>query len=474
MDLKQLIEAIKTRSTATRWGIGLASHYVKAVEGCLYGDLFTVDDWRKAVKDADGRLTYCDELMGNTADVTKSIQDGSGLPDGFCMTFDCTLTSKRLDRDGDILDPMGLKVDEQMPLLWQHLPMQPIGKHLDLISQNDDRIRVKFGIVDTPLGRDAATLTKTGCLRMSQGFKPLDFEPVESTDTKDGPVKGWHVTKGEIREGSLVSIPSNVDGIVEAYCDGGFSTPLVKSWAKSYHDARPVQVPVNIDLSVKVNGQSLNAKALDVKDAVAVANPDDEPTDDEPANHAPSSAGDPGGLADQAKSTEPAPAGGADGENLELKLTGEESYIPGSFEWASGQLRKSAANYVRASGQTVSSESWTDMVATFRKDAVVCVHEYGSDDYPCYRMKWQLTDGEPAWTGDVTEVKVQPSVVKKMAADHVAISPGIQIQRQTKGICGAVTQMDPGQAIMALEVAQREMGAAADLMRVHQADNLWN
>lgn len=304
--IAKLVDSLRIRSAGTRWGIGTAAQYLKSVEGCLYGDLFTVDEWRKAVKAAEGRLTYCDEEMGDAAAICKSVNDND-VPDGFLMTFDCTLTSCRRDRDGDILEPGGLKVDENMPLLWQHLPMQPIGRLLDVTEKSDDRIRAKFGIVDTALGRDAAVLTKAGALRMSHGFKPYEFDPIykESDSEKSGPPAGWHVKSGEIREGSQVSIPSNVDGVIEAYSQGGLTTPLVKSWAKAYYDTRPLQVPVNIDLSVKVNGQELGAtveqQSEDADEDIATkeaALPDEDTSD----------ADDSGGPQSKATAVEPAPA----------------------------------------------------------------------------------------------------------------------------------------------------------------------
>ena len=459
--LDNLLQSIKTRSTTTRWGIGLASHYLKSVEGCLYGDLFSLEEWRKAVKEAAGRLTYCDELMGDTKDVTGSINEGTDLPDGFRMSFDCTLTSKRQDRDGDILEPAGLKVDNQMPLLWQHLPMQPIGKHLELLGQNDDRIRVKFGIVDTPLGRDAATLTKAGCLRMSHGFKPYEFEPIEGKSANEPPA-GWHVHKGEIREGSLVSIPSNVDGVVEAYSEGSLTTPLVKSWAKNYYDARPVQVPVNIDLSVKVNGQDLAAKGDAEPDTKATTDDHDNPAGELPG------ADDTGGPAKATENVEPASA-----PDLATKLAGMDDHLPGSFEWIRNKLRDSAADYLRAKGHKVSTDSWTELVATFNDEAVVCIHEYGSKDYPCCRMNWEVSDDEPQWTGDVAEVEIQPQVVEKLCAPHADFSPGEQIILCTKQICGATAQMTPAQSRVALDVTIRELGAMADIVRETETDSMW-
>lgn len=262
-----LIANVLRRKADTRWGIGTAAQYLKSVDGCpVDGFGVSAADWQKALKEAEGRLTWCDEEMADANTIAKSVRD-SGLPDGFCAAFDCTLTSKRVDRDGDVLEPKGMVVDQDMPLLWQHLPMQPVGRMVKMLTQDDDRIRVGFGIVDTKFGRDVATLVKAGCLRMSHGFKPFEFEPITRDKSDDNydpsvPVSGWHVKRGEVREGSVVSIPSNVDGIIEAYHGGELKTPLLQSWAKAVSDGRPVIVPVNIEFKVNKETGVIEAKAV--------------------------------------------------------------------------------------------------------------------------------------------------------------------------------------------------------------------
>jgi len=249
MDFDELIQSIQQRKTETCWGIGTAAQYLRSVEACIPEGIKQQADWSTIVKAAERSLTYCDEEMGKTEQIVKSFSDGTELPDGFCASFDCTLTSRRKDRDGDVLEPAGFEVDQEMPLLWQHVPVQPTGKHFQVIQQDDDRIRSKFGVVDTPFGRDNAVLVKAGVLRMSHGFKPYEFEPIQHKDAGDGVPSGWHVKRGEIREASLVSIPSNVDGVIEAYSRGQLKTPVFQAWAKEFFDGRPVIVPVQLDLT---------------------------------------------------------------------------------------------------------------------------------------------------------------------------------------------------------------------------------
>lgn len=125
------------------------------------------------------------------------------------LQFDCVLSSKNRDRDGDVLDPMGFSIDPKMPLLYQHLVEQPIGKFIRELGRDDQAIKVRASIcLDTPLGREAASLARFGSLRISHGFDPTDVEPLDESDPNGG---GWLVHSLVCMELSLVSVPSNPD-----------------------------------------------------------------------------------------------------------------------------------------------------------------------------------------------------------------------------------------------------------------------
>ena len=280
-DVNDMVESFADRRTFDRWGIGTAAQYVKAIRDESPRDdvkrLGDDDKWNREIADASQRLTYCD--VGMEVD-SKSINDGAGISSGAILEYDAVLSSRRKDRDGDILETSGLAIDTKMPLLWQHLQLQPIGKHVAVLSQTEDLVTCKFAIADTALGRDAATLTRFGALRKSHGFKPIagEVEPLEIVRKSNGEpmlndkgqpiVRGWHVKKANVFEGSLVSIPANADGNVlrmyEKQFDGlatAFSRdlladPLVKHWAKGIYDKRPVTVS-GIDLAVKSGGREI-------------------------------------------------------------------------------------------------------------------------------------------------------------------------------------------------------------------------
>lgn len=545
--LEQLLNAIHQRTTETRWGIGTAAHYLKSAEPYVAGVGCTPAQWQKAIKEAEKQLTWCDEEMCDTDLISKSYSDGTDLPDGFCGQFECTVTSNRKDRDGDVLEPAGFVLDPKSACLWQHTPFHPMGRVLKETLHDDERIKALVGIADTAFGRDNAILVKTGCVRISQGFKPFEFEPITHKDASDGVPKGWRIKRGEIREVSLVSIPSNVDAIITNFSQGKFASEEVKRWAKSYYDNRPTVVPVKIDLQVKVNGQELNSKAKPQKFDASTESYEDDAEQDEITVYAKSKT-----EPEIEQSVEPAPETKQD-EPQEVKsgkvlnavnkakltqakglldevlatsmdkededemetdattdvttkesevetkdspaLYGMSPFLEGSFEFIRFKLSETAADYVRSRGIDVGRDCWTDMVATFTDMAIVCVHEYGKDSYPCYRMSYQVADGMPSWTGEPQEVEIKPTVVEKLAAEALRAKESqllVTKDAETEGVQGeqaqeetieslakritvvALAKDDASEATKALESALRTLGDAVEVLKCEDVfESLW-
>ena len=241
------MEASELHARRGGWGIGTAATYLSSVQGCFDGgvcptsafSLASADQWAQALKDAEQRLTYCDPDM--------RVRNGSikaAKTPGAIMEFECVITTTRRDRDGDVLETKGAIPDPLMPLLWQHIPIEPIGKLLSITLHTDKKLCGRFAIADLPLGRDAATLIEFGGLRISHGFQPLEFEPLDSEWLESQGVRdtdGWHVTKFDIMETSVVSVPSNIDAVIMAYSKNKLHSPLVKQWGARLYAARPVQ-----------------------------------------------------------------------------------------------------------------------------------------------------------------------------------------------------------------------------------------
>lgn len=369
-----------------RWGIRKAADYVSSFVGC-FGDgecptsLLSVSakQWAKALKEAESSLVYSHPSM--------RIKDafGSDLPAGAILGFECVITTTRKDRDGDVLESSGASLDPDMPLLWQHLPLQPIGKFVRESTRSKSFVKGVFAIADTELGRDAKTLVEFKSLRISHGFQPTEFEPI--FDEKDRH-EGWHIRKYEVLETSLVSVPANsgaiitdvfaksfseeLDGIRTAYGRSLLKTDAVKAWAKHFYDNRPVQG----------NGCACGTKNTAVAnsaDATVTVKLD---------------------ATDLIKALE---THGKIAEPKTEKMYGE-FHIPGSFESVQCQLQRTLKRHLLKSSLEVCESWWCWLEATFPDHAIVCLE---GDHH--YRLSYSVVDGMAAWDGEPTKVEIDVS-----------------------------------------------------------------
>jgi HK97 family phage prohead protease len=214
---RELLNALKQRKHLG--SIRTARGYVDALQRCLSDEGCACQlrkDLALAREAAAETLTYRNDQMR-----VRRHRKPSDDEDGVVMVFDGVITTTKKDRDGDILESAGAVIDPACPLLWQHMPDEPIGKLVKVLSRDDDRIEARFAIVDSELGRDAATLVEFGALRLSHGFMPLEFEAMDD---------GFRMTSYEILEVSLVSIPSNTDAVITAYRRSKLKHPLMRKW----------------------------------------------------------------------------------------------------------------------------------------------------------------------------------------------------------------------------------------------------
>jgi HK97 family phage prohead protease len=490
LTIEQLIESINSRKAVSAYGISTAAAYVKGISPCFEGSnlcpaklfkLASPDLWAKELTDAASRLTYCNADMADPDFLSKSVRDGAGITAGSVLEYDCILSSKSKDRDGDVVHQKGgLEVDLKMPLLWQHIQVSPIGKHVALLDQDDTITKSRFAIADTELGRDAAVLVKFGALRKSIGFKPFDFSPIEIVKGADGRdvVKGWDIKKAKCMEGSLVSIPANpdtailatyakeFDGLATAFSRGELKHELVKHWAKGIYDLRPAQVR-GADLVSKdaVPGETkatliIGGAKLELSSLVATKMANDDVEGDTKkcpgcgkqhvaGKSCPHCAGskshEPSGAVGQAAKGEKCPkcsggkldstgscpecgyVRGSSGKSigdtfksmadLSTKLYGNE-YLDGSFEKVQSGLRRTASDYLRGKGKDAAGGShYAELLATFPNTAIVCLYSYGAVKSPCYRMSYSVDEeGNATWSGDPEEVEVKQTIIEKRFA----------------------------------------------------------
>ena len=250
-----LLESARNRPRRSR--LMTADRYVRSMEACFTGGncpthLFqsaSPGEWERSLKEAEARLVWTDPAATLDAHVRRQPEGSQRLTDGAVMDFEAIITTTRRDRDQDVMESSGAVVDPSAVLLWQHVPLLPIGRLLRVTERTDARVKARLSIADTELGRDAAVLAEFGALKVSHGFEPLEFEPL--------PDAGWHIKRFEIYEISLVSVPSNRDAVITALSRNKLRCPLMKEWASGVYRRRAVQ-----GLGAALEGTGVHAKGI--------------------------------------------------------------------------------------------------------------------------------------------------------------------------------------------------------------------
>lgn len=274
----QLREVIQSRSKDTSFGYGIltADRYVKTLQEAV--DLHTCQitlsskklSFHDALDRASKTLVYSNEDMlvveKNLLRVHAELE-GVELPKNMLMAFKHVLTTPRKDRDNDILRTEGGIVDPRMPLLWQHCACCPIGKMLKVFSHDETALVLISAIVDiNELSHDAAVMIDNGMGRFSHGFRPLEFTFLRDEQTNE--VTGFDITRFEIMEASLVSVPSNVDAevvdvLVTLAERGKLTSGFMKQYCEVLRTKMPAMVKAGLDLSKETKGETGATKETD-------------------------------------------------------------------------------------------------------------------------------------------------------------------------------------------------------------------
>lgn len=429
---RRIVRDVKRRKgLAPGSWIGTADAYLKTLEGCGAGGYCPTHlagkgvDWSAVIKHAADTLVYHDPEMVHSDPVAQAGFKAAGLvdmPPNAIMVFSGVFSSKRKDRDGDILEPKGALVDPKMPLLWQHMPFEPIGKMLVLTGTSDTKVTGQCAIADTALGRDAAVLVEFGALRISHGFRPLEFEPLNE---KDGP--GWHVVKYEMMEVSLVSVPSNVDAVITASSREKLHHPLVKNWAGVAFAERPAMASVAIDVAALAKNFPPAPSVLGAKNT-AEGSPAPQAVKGACACGATSHAAAGAKALEDAESKtvedfaallesgrltkEEARELFGQAASKATKLAGNvltKEALNGSWQWVESKLAVKVRAFMSLNGNNA---SWCYLLATYDNYGVICACY---DDGMSWTMRyfqagWSMVDGEPTWMGTPSECEVTTEV----------------------------------------------------------------
>lgn len=395
--LQELVALVRKRRTRSIYGIKTADKYLSEISACLsqkgpcplqtFGDN-APGQWQDMLKASEEKLVYAP--IGAKVDAKSITKDADEDDRPVLMSFDAIVTTTRQDRDGDVLDTKGARVDKNMPLLWQHITLQPIGRYVRTIKHTDRMLKCRFELADTPLGRDAAVLVEVGALRLSHGFIP-DLDEMEPLD--DG---GFLFREFDIYEASLVSVPSNVDAVITAYSRKQFNTPVFREWAKQYYDKRK-----KVFASQKKGQQGTkrkHTKSTQVKASLPVT------------IHV--GIGDQNN--DQACSCKAKQEKKTDGNTAESKMfLPTVAGVEGSWEWTRAYLEASMHDFMEEKG-AVPEDGWCELIATWNNRALVFAagptRPWLEDEI--YRCRWAYDEetNMPRWVGEPTLVDIAVTV----------------------------------------------------------------
>lgn len=134
-------------------------------------------------------------------------------------TMQVTISTRDVDRDGDILESKGAKLDEYRKnpvVLWAHdKKLPPIAKSVELMV-GDDRIVSDIQFAETPFAKEIFSLYDGGFMNAwSVGFSAKE-DGVEPLVDKDGRITGLHFREWELTEFSAVPVPANPNALVRA------------------------------------------------------------------------------------------------------------------------------------------------------------------------------------------------------------------------------------------------------------------
>jgi len=128
-----------------------------------------------------------------------------------------TISTANEDRDGDIIEPDGIDFDAFLrtrTVLFGHDQSRPIARAVS-VERTRDGLRALAQFPAEGINEDSDRvygLIREGVLNSASiGFLPLD---VELRDSSFGMV-GFRVTRAELLEFSIVSVPSNRESLVE-------------------------------------------------------------------------------------------------------------------------------------------------------------------------------------------------------------------------------------------------------------------
>lgn len=173
----------------------------------------------------------------------KSLPVSIKQKDGNALEF--TISTNVQDRDTDILEPTGCKLDNYLKnpvVLFAHdYKSLPIGRSKS-VSVTPDAVVAEVEFAPTQFAQEVRQLCEAGFLKAaSVGFIPLKYEPIGDSSF------GHRIYEWELLEWSIVPVPSNPTALIsEAKAKGMQVTAIeevLKKGVISYGQAHPDGTP---------------------------------------------------------------------------------------------------------------------------------------------------------------------------------------------------------------------------------------
>lgn len=140
--------------------------------------------------------------------------------------FEVILSAQTLDRDGEVIDAKAFEpLPDSIPFHAFHDFNDPIGRGVPFYD--GDVLKARGVFASTPRAQEIRTLVSEGVI----GHTSVGFMAATCKDADDGVP---HITKGELLEGSFVSVPANREAAVLAAKEfdikaaGGFAPRAVR------------------------------------------------------------------------------------------------------------------------------------------------------------------------------------------------------------------------------------------------------
>jgi len=170
-------------------------------------------------------------------------------------------TTPRPDRVGDIVEPLGVKFTNPMPLLHQHRNSEPVGTvKFDAPTEAGITFEAEIPVIETPGPlRDRVETAwgevKAGLVRaVSIGFRILEYATMESG--------GWRIIESEAVELSLVTVPANSDAVISAIRSYDAALLAERAAETSAAAAKGASAPVRI---VRLNEPARAGAPFEIK-----------------------------------------------------------------------------------------------------------------------------------------------------------------------------------------------------------------